>query len=411
MSSTGSRREEGSSPDTSLLGSEIDDQFQSYLERDYLSEEDLQYLMKFIPTHNQRGEIQRRMSACKREGFKEDGQDDPETDPGANVVFSAWVKGQLRDAYSEILYGDHVDPLTQAAMLASSRESSFIPYAMFDPIALCWMQPGCDGYITGVKRSGKTSLGCRLGEKAIEDGYKVIAAIPLEQPRDEYVYCPSGTQMLRAGCHFALEGIDSLFLLDEGAIAASGETPLKGTVMHFRQFSRLFGKMGMRMLFISQYTGDVPSEFRKNASFRARKIGGTAHPDRAHIQLVGQIDKKNFEWSGRVKWIPDATYLKYRTKDTAAFDMDFDPGNLQEYLAQLPMDADRYGETLHWLDERGLQFKPAQKRWFARRAHTCHVTNTKIAEILGVSQPTISRWIAQDESDSRLDDEMLGEQA
>jgi hypothetical protein len=412
---------ETASPETSLLGREIHRKFRGLLAKTYWTEDDLDDLLDFVPSLAKREEGLRKLRHVRQEGWTEDGRQpgvDPEKyaqrDPGANTGFRDWFHDFMKGQYGEFVHATQMDPLTKAAILSSSSDDSFLPYqALSVDVFTCWIRPGVDGFVIGVKGSGKTALACLLGRRMIDNGFQVLGPIRMrDTDLKGYWYCPSGTQLLRAFCLLEKQGVKSLVLLDEGAFSFSGETPLAREVMALRMFSRLFRKLGSSLLDITQYINDVPSELQRTAVFRAKKVS-IDQPDRAHIQVRGLLPgtKTEFAWSGNVKWIPDGPphTLPYVSKSQATFVMDFDPSALQEYLATLPQDADLIDATLHWLDEAGLHMHPRLKHWLARRCvRTCGLTEAKTAEILDVSQPTIHRWVTADERDLELDGEMLG---
>lgn len=404
------------SPDTSLLGREIDDQFWSYMDRDYLTEEDIIYLAtKYIPDKARRGEVWRWVQGVKKgeEKWRTDGEP-VETDPGANDIFMVDFRETLMTWYGEMVHAKDLDPLTRAAILSTSRENAYVPYQALSPdLLLSWAQPGEDGYIIGPKGSGKTSTASLLGKAALVKNYAVVGGIPLREETTGYFFCTSGKQMLRAFCTLKKSGVFVLVLLDEGFFSYSGETPLNREVMAFRMFSRLFRKLGASLVDITQYAEDVPKELRKTAALRIKKLS-RMQPDQAFIQIRGSFGRRRFDWSSRVKWIPDDTGLPYKTDDPAAFIMDFDPKALMEYLSSLPMQTDRFEATLRWLNEAGLQFHPEQRRLFGIKAYEfgqkhpeAHFTQENLAKILGVSQMTMSRWVRGERAG--LEDEFLDE--
>jgi len=393
--------------------------FRGILAKTYWTEEDLDDLVDFIPSLAKREEALRKIRLVHREGWQEDGhagadaEKYAERDPGANSGFRDWFHDFCKTQYGEFVHASQLDPLTKAAILSSTSDDSYIPYqALSSDVLTCWIEPGVDGYMIGVKGGGKTSFACLLGRRMIDNGFQVLGPIRLKEEVKGYWYCPSGTQLLRAFCLLEKQGVKALVLLDEGAFSFSGETPLAREVMDLRMFSRLFRKLGASLLDITQYIQDVPSELQRTAVFRAKKLSRD-QPDRAHIQVRGILPgtTKEFVWAGNVKWIPDGPphTLPYMTKSSATFVMDFSPRALMEYLSTLPMDANLTDATLKFLEEAGLHMHPRLKHWLARRCvRTCGLTEAKTAQILDVSQPTIHRWVTADERDIELDGEMLG---
>jgi hypothetical protein len=416
MSSTAKRVEEEQLPDTSLLAVQMDQQFWDLMDKDYLGEGDLAYIAaKYCPKDEARRQVFDRIRKVKAGTFKEDGWELPDTgqgpelDPGANDMFRDWFKEFAIRQYGELVHTASLDPLSRIGVLSASRESAYKTYDAFSPdLWTCWIAPGIDGYCVGPKRSGKTSKMSLISKLAIDKGTKVLGALTLHHEVPGYTYAPNATTLVRNLCAFKLAGNKLVLVdIDEAFISYSGETPLATKVMNLRKLTRLFGHLEASTLVATQYFRELPSELKMVAKFRCHSVS-KRQPDRANIQLEGMLGGRLEEWSGRVKYFPDGPphTLPYKTEAMAAFTMDFDPGVLFDHLAELPMNANQFEATLRWLDDKGLHIKPREKRWFARRGAAEGISQSVLARVVGVSQPTISRWVAQDEAASRLDEDM-----
>ncbi len=75
--------------------------------------------------------------------------------------------------------------------------------------------------------------------------------------------------------------------------------------------------------------------------------------------------------------------------------MDFEPGHLMTYLADLPMEENQYKATLNWLDKRGYHYSREMKVDLARKMAEVGLSHVKIARILNVSHGTVGNYLKQ----------------
>lgn len=366
-----------------LLGAEAEAGFRDFLARSYWAEIDFrEAVARWLPNRQVRKEANRRWKAVAANGG------DPGTDP---VLLD-----ELKDIFVENWW-DHVqqsqDGLTKAAILSAPSVSWYKHYLGQNPdLWTSWIRPGSDGYVVGRKRTGKTDLATHIGHLLIQRGGTVVSTIALTEETEGYLYCSRASDLLRTSCALSLQGVTCLVLIDEGFIHASGESPLDPKVRSQRQFLRLFGKLGIASLYISQFLSDILRDVRRVAAFRAQKLS-LAHRDHVHVQVEGEIDGVPIPFSDSVKgWPP--TSLPFRTENISTFVMDFEPTRLMEYLSSLEMTDNQFEAVLGWLDERGLHLTREVKVWLARRLHaTRKLSQGEIGQILGVGSSTVSRWI------------------
>jgi hypothetical protein len=361
-----------------LLGNEMVRNFWTLMERDALSDSELAYMRgMFCVDSDKQKELIR-----KHREWKRNGMDD--------LTFFDGFRETMEQQFNQLLRG--LDPLTRAGAYASKRDKWFVPFGIFDRAWwTSWMEAGNDGYVTGVKGSGKTDFMCLLAEIFMESGGTVVSCVPFKEEVNRYIYCTQGTQLLRTSCELMLEGIPCLVLTDEAFLHSSGETPLKPRTMWFRQFGRLFRKLGISHLTASQRYSDILRETRQSAVFRAKKLY-RERPHMAFVDMKGKVGNRTEEFTHFVKWIPKTT-LPYLTEAIGSFVMDFDPSKLQDYLASLPMEDNQYEACLKWLEGQGFEFSPEQKVYLSKKMAEVGIYQSKIAAIFGVSQATISRWL------------------
>jgi len=390
----------------------MDRQFWDLHDKDYWSEDEILYACgKFVTRSDGRHELFRKLQDCKDGKLVEDGAE-AETDPGANEKFRDWFKEFLIVQYGELLHNSGLDPLSRIGILGSSRDSMYQPYgALSTNLWISWISPGVDGYVVGPKRAGKTSRMSLVSKLAIDKGMKVLGAVQLTHEIPGYLYCPNATILVRTLCVLKLQGNKLVLVdIDEAFIAWSGETPLAVKTMNLRKIARLFGKLEASTLMATQRFRELPSEMKKDAKFRVH-CPSKRQPDRAIVELEGIIDGRLENWSGRVKHFPDGEphTMPYKTEAMAAFTMDFDVGTLFDYLSELPMGANQFEATIRWLDDKGLQIKPREKRWFARRIVACGESQHFASKVVGVSVATVNKWVHEGEAESRVDEDMLGQ--
>ncbi len=377
-----------------LFGQEMHQTFFEYAARDYLDEGEIRYLRTSFCMDPH---VQRELyDLSQRPEFS-----DPDNggEPGANLEFLTEFWAILEKEYSQLLR--QLDPKTRSAALASRPARWYKPWPIFsEHLWTSWIRPGNDGYVYGPKGTGKTDFMCLLAQLFIAQGGTVVSGIPLTHEAERYIYATRGTQLLRTSCELALEGIPSFVLFDEGFVHSSGERPLDTEVMNVRQFGRVFRKLGIASLWGSQRESDILKDIRKDAAIRVSKRS-KVKKDHAHVQIQGETSQalptlgekvRILEFADFVKWIP-ATSLPFRTEAIATFVMDFEPSQLMNYLADLPMEENQFQATLNWLDKRGYHYSREMKVDLARKMTEVGLSQAKIGLILDVSQGTISNWM------------------
>lgn len=373
-----------------LLGEEMQRTFWEFHARDYLSQEDISYLRT---TYCMDGHVQRELYDLYVK-YADDGME-----PGGNLEFQRKFWGSLEAQYSELLR--KLDPLSRASALAARPARWYKPWPIFSAeLWTSWIQPGNDGYVYGAKDTGKTDFLCLLAEIFIAQGGTVVSAIPLREEVRNYMYCTRGTALLRSSCELVLRGVRCLVDFDESFIHSSGEQPLKPEVVRTRQFARLFRKLGIASFWGSQRESDILKDIRIGAAIRVSKMS-KVRKDYAHVQIRGRTSQvipemregkvRVLEFSDFVKWVPP-TSLPFRTEAAATFVMDFDPAELMDYLADLPMEVNQYKAVLEWLDRRGYYFTKEEKQYLARKMSQVGLSQENIGKVLGVTQGTISNW-------------------
>ncbi len=377
-----------------LFGQEMHQTFFEYAARDYLDEGEIRYLRT---TFCMDPHVQRELyDLAQRPEFSDA---DNGGEPGANLEFLKEFWAILEKEYSQLLR--QLDPKTRSAALASRPARWYKPWPIFsEHLWTSWIRPGNDGYVYGPKGTGKTDFMCLLAQIFIGQGGTVVSGIPLRHESERYIYATRGTQLLRTSCELALEEIPSFVLFDEGFVHSSGERPLDTEVMNVRQFGRVFRKLGIASLWGSQRESDILKDIRKDAAIRVSKRS-KVQKDQAHVQIQGETSQalptigdkvRILEFADFVKWVP-ATTLPFRTEAIATFVMDFEPGHLMSYLADLPMEENQFRATLNWLDKRGYHYSREMKVDLARKMTEVGLSQAKIALILDVSQGTISNWM------------------
>ena len=378
-----------------VWGRDMDEVFFEFAERDYLDESELRYLRtKFCMDPHVHRELQ---DLSTNEIYL----DDDGGEPGANLEFLTEFWAILEKEYAQLLR--ELDPKTRSAALSSRPARWYKPWPIFsEHLWTSWIRPGNDGYVYGPKGTGKTDFMCLLAQIFIGQGGTVVSGIPLRHEATRYLYTTRGTQLLRTSCGLALEGIPSFVLFDEGFIHSSGERPLDTEVMNVRQFGRVFRKLGIASLWGSQRESDILKDIRKDAAIRVSKRS-RVKKDQAHIQIQGETSKdlpsaggkiRILEFSDFIKWIPP-TSLPFRTEAIATFVMDFVPGELMNYLADLPMEENQYRATLNWLDKRGYHYTRDMRVDLAKKMAGEGIPHTKIGRILDVSAKTAGNYVNQ----------------
>ncbi len=379
-----------------LFGQEMHQSFFEYRARDYLDESSIIYLRT---TFCMDPHVQRELyDLYDNETYW---NPDDGGEPGANLEFLKEFWGILEKEYSQLLR--QLDAKTRAAALASRPARWYKPWPIFsEHLWTSWIRPGNDGYVYGPKGTGKTDFMCLLAQTFIGQGGTVVSGIPLRHEAERYIYATRGTQLLRTSCELALEGVPSFVLFDEGFIHSSGERPLDTEVMSVRQFGRVFRKLGIASLWGSQRESDILKDIRKDAAIRVSKRS-KVKKDHAHIQIQGETSQalptigekvRILEFADFIKWIP-ATTLPFKTEAVATFVMDFEPGQLMDYLADLPMETNQFKATLAWLDKRGYHYSREMKVDLAKKMAEAGLPHVKIGRILGVSAKTAGNYVNQ----------------
>lgn len=385
------RRDDDEELVSRLLGEEMQRTFWEFHDRDYLTASEIAYLRT---TYCMDPHVQRELYDLQ-EKYSGDGME-----PGADVKFLSTFWASLESQYSSLLR--KLDPLSRASALAARPARWYKPWPIFsDDLWTSWVQPGNDGYVIGVKGSGKTDFMCLLAEMIMKKGGTVVSCIPLEHTMEGYVYTTTATSLLRRSCDMMSRGETCLVLLDEGFLYASGESPLKDDVMAFRQFARLFRKLGIASLMGSQRKSDILRDIRVSAALRVKKTS-KQHKDRAHVQIKGEVAQKTptmrkgklriLEFSDFVKWVPP-TSLPFRTYSIGSFVMDFDPVMLMGYLSRQPMEEEQFGLVVKWLDGAGVYFTMQQRAYISQRMREEGIYVKHIASVFDVSERTIFTWL------------------
>lgn len=397
------RRDDEDHP-SRLLGEEAQRAFAEFIDRDYWSESDfLDSVSRYCPDRQIREEMLRKWYGW--EPVVEDGVDPDLLEPGAEPDLMQLLRERFVTRWADLM--EKQDPLTRASALAARRAKWYKPWGIFNPdLWTSWIQPGNDGYVIGRKGTGKTDFMCRMGELLIAKGGTVLSCIPLSHKVPGYHYLTTATELLRQSCEQMIRKESCLVLLDEGFLYASGESPLRDDVMAFRQFMRLFRKLGITSFIGSQRSSDILSDVRTTAALRVQKKS-RQFLDRAHIQIEGRVAHESpkfkaeggmkyrvHEFSDYLKWIP-RTSLPFRTEAVGSFVMDFDPVMLMSYLARQRMETDQFGLTLKWLKGEGVYFTIQQRAYIAQRMKNEGIWVKKIASIFDTTDRTVYRWLSR----------------
>lgn len=371
-----------------LLGEEVARIFWEFMTRDYLSLDDLVYIAgTFFDEGDRVAEVMRWVGKAKADGG------DLAPDVMAKFLEIAIYQ------YNKKIGG--MDPISKVGAMATSRDRMFKPWAIYGPETWTgWMGPGRDGYVTGLKDTGKTDFLCLLAEMALGRGWHVVSSIPLIPGKtvDRYWYCPKGSLWVREACALMAQGIPCLAIADELFIAASGEQPAATATHHFRMIYRLSRKLGISFLGAGQFDSDVLKDIRREAVFRAKKLS-KVKKGQTHIQVENVIigGKRIGTFSDLVDGVPPTT-IPFNTRAMATFIMDFDPILLLGYLSGLKAEENQYEHAIRWLDSKGLVVSKEYKKWFAHRAYKVEpekyrLSQMHIGAILGVSNATINSWL------------------
>ncbi len=387
-----------------LLGEEAQRAFAEFIDRDYWSESDfLDAVSRYCPEFQIREEMLRKWYEWKPE--PEDGEDPDLLEPGGDAELLEKLRRLFIARWADLL--EKHDPLTRASALAARRSKWYKPWGIFNPdLWTSWILPGNDGYVIGRKGTGKTDFMCQIGQLLIAKKGTVLSCIPLEHHIEGYHYLTTATELLRKSCELMLAEKTCLVLLDEGFLYAAGESPLKDDVMAFRQFMRLFRKLGVASLLGSQRKSDILRDVRITAALRVQKKS-RQFPDRAHVQIEGRVAHESPEFvaqggvryrvhdfSDYLKWIP-RTSMPFRTEAIGSFVMDFDPVMLMSYLGRQPMEENQFDLAIKWLEGEGVYFTMQQRAYIAQRMKDEGVWTKKIASVFDVTERTIYRWLSK----------------
>ncbi len=387
-----------------LFGEDAQHAFDEFINLDYWSESDfLDAVSRYCPDRQVREEIYRKWT--KWRSVPQDGEDPDLLEPGSDPELLAELRERFVTRWPDLM--EKQDPLTRSSALAARRSKWYKPWGIFNPdLWTSWILPGNDGYIIGRKGTGKTDFMCRMGELLIAKSGLVLSCIPLSHQVKGYHYMTTATDLLRQSCEQMLREKSCLVLLDEGFLYAAGESPLKDEVMAFRQFMRLFRKLGITSFTGSQRASDILRDVRTTAAIRVQKKS-RQFPDRAHIQIEGRVAHESpefkaeggvkyriHEFSDYLKWIP-RTSLPFRTEAIGSFVMDFDPVMLMSYLARQSMEENHFELALRWLEGEGVYFTMQQRAWVAQGMKEQGIWTRKIADMFSVTERTVYRWLSK----------------
>jgi hypothetical protein len=117
--------------------------------------------------------------------------------------------------------------------------------------------------ISGDLGIGKSDLGCTFAGMAIaEEGRLVLSGIELMSDIEGYVYCRTFTRLLYQACKAKGEGRRVLLIIDEGGLEYPSYRSTATPMQILDRMSKLFRKLGIDWIFISQRETQVPNAFK-----------------------------------------------------------------------------------------------------------------------------------------------------